>query len=258
MSNAFTYLPKIAIIAHRGASKYAPENTLSAFYKAVEFKADAVEFDVCLSKDNEVLVIHGPSVDRTTNGHGLVKSLSLKEIKKLDAGSHFHPSFLNEKIPTLEEVFESLGKKTIFNIELKDYLNLSGLLPLKVANLIKRYQLENRAFISSFNPFVLAQLQHHLPNIAVSILALKGRKGFLSRWLIPHIMKVQGIHPYFEDISSSYLKHFNRQGLRIHVYTINLPEQIKHFIGLGVEGIITDDPLNANKIRSEIHGNNCY
>src|SRR5689334_23229806 len=111
-------LPRPVIFAHRGASAYAPENTIASFEFAVAQGTDAIELDVKLSADGHVIVHHDPTVDRTTNGKGKVKDLTLAELKTLDAGGFFSENFHGEKIPTLEEVFEAVGKRTFINVEL--------------------------------------------------------------------------------------------------------------------------------------------
>ena len=101
----------VEVIAHRGAAGYAPENTLAAVKKATELNSDYIEVDVHVSKDGHVIVIHDTSVDRTTNGEGRVNDLTLKQLKKLDAGSWFSKDFKNEKVPTLEEVIQVWDRK---------------------------------------------------------------------------------------------------------------------------------------------------
>jgi len=113
-------LPKPAVIAHRGACAYAPENTLAAFELAVQQQADAIELDATLSADGHVVVIHDTTVNRTTDGSGAVNNLSLAAIKELDAGSYYDIAFRGERIPTLSEVFETVGKK-IFTKALENW-----------------------------------------------------------------------------------------------------------------------------------------
>src|SRR5512132_864966 len=114
-------LPQPVLFAHRGASAHAPENTLAAFELALAHQADAIELDVKLTADGHVVVIHDPTVDRTTGSQGRVKDLSLAQIRALEAGSFFSEKYRGEKIPTLEEVFESLGKRIFINVELTNY-----------------------------------------------------------------------------------------------------------------------------------------
>ena len=109
------------ILCHRGAKNYAPENTLPAFKTAIELGADGFELDTQLTSDGHVVVYHDPSVDRTTNGHGKLSSLTLAQVRELEAGSFFSEKYRGEKIPTLDEVFEIAGKRAIINVELKNF-----------------------------------------------------------------------------------------------------------------------------------------
>ena len=125
------------VIAHRGDKVHAPENTLAAFEKAASNGADAVEFDVKLSADGSVIIIHDQTIDRTTNGNGKVKDLTLAELKRLDAGVQFPEKYSGEKIPTLSEVFDTVGKKLFLNIELTNYATPWDNLVEKVAHEVK-------------------------------------------------------------------------------------------------------------------------
>jgi len=147
-SNPFTNLPRPAIVAHRGSSTFAPENTIAAFELAVRQQANGIELDANLTKDGEIVVIHDTEVDRTTNSHGRVLSMTLKEIKTLDAGSYFDPAFSNEKIPTLEEVFEAFGRKIMINIEIKNNFSSRKKLPKKIAQLVIKHNLSQWVFFS--------------------------------------------------------------------------------------------------------------
>ena len=109
----------IEVIAHRGALKHAPENTMPAFAKAIELGADRIELDVRQTKDGEMIVIHDPTVNRTTNGRGTVQDLTLAEIKKLDAGSWFDDQFRGQKVPTLREALKFIDKRTAIEIDFK-------------------------------------------------------------------------------------------------------------------------------------------
>ncbi len=111
-------LPHPMIFAHRGASAHAPENTIAAFLLALTQGADGIELDAKLTADGHVVVIHDQTIDRTTKETGRVGNMSLAELIELDAGSHFDVAYEGEPIPTLEQVFEALGKKTFINIEL--------------------------------------------------------------------------------------------------------------------------------------------
>src|SRR6266545_4190320 len=149
--------PQPVIFAHRGASAHAPENTIASFELALAQGADAIELDVKLSADGHVMVHHDPTVDRTTNGKGKVKDLSLAELKKLDAGSFFAENFHGEKIPTLEEVFEVVGKRTFINVELTNYNTPRDQLVETVCMLVKKCGLEEHVMFSSFFAYNLSK-----------------------------------------------------------------------------------------------------
>src|SRR5690554_5174035 len=149
----------ICIIAHRGASNIAPENTMIAFQKAYQIGADGVEFDVHLTRDGKPVVIHDERVDRTTNGIGYVKSLTLSEIKKLDAGSYFHPNYSEEKILTLEETLDLVKNFKIINIEIKNNLLEYKGIEEKVTNIIRDKKMEQKVICSSFNHFSMLKIK---------------------------------------------------------------------------------------------------
>ena len=149
------------IFAHRGSKIDCPENTLSAFKKAIDVQADGIELDIHLTKDGEIVVIHDETIDRTTNGSGQVEDYTLAELQNFDAGSWFHESFKQEKIPTLKEVFELLIKENYtgqLNIELKtDQKEYAGLVAKALA-LQLAYNLPCEVVYSSFNPASLIEM----------------------------------------------------------------------------------------------------
>jgi glycerophosphoryl diester phosphodiesterase len=169
------------IFAHRGASHSSPENTLAAFEKAIKFNADAVEFDVKLTKDQQVVIIHDNSLDRTTNGSGRVNNHTLSELKNLDAGSHFGSEYSGERIPTLDEVFSQLGNRIYLNVELTNYATPRDPLPQKVSEIVKNHKLQENILFSSFNFLTLYRIRRLLPEVPVAILALPGFPGRLAR-----------------------------------------------------------------------------
>lgn len=149
----WSYVRKPVVIAHRGDLAHAPENTLAAFEFAARQGADAVEFDVKLTADDQVIVLHDQKVDRTTNGSGDIARMALADLRDLDAGSHFSEKFRDERIPTLGEVFESIGKLLDLNIELTNYATPFDALVPKVVEMVREYGLEDRVIFSSFYAF---------------------------------------------------------------------------------------------------------
>lgn len=157
---------KPLIIAHRGASALAPENTLAAFALALKQGADGIELDVMLTRDKELAVIHDASVDRTTNGNGLVAEMTLADLRKLDAGSKFSPDFAGEPIPTLRQVLELTGSRILVNIELKNYAHPLDALTECVIRLVQELGLSQSVLLSSFNRSISA-----VPNALIQTFA---------------------------------------------------------------------------------------
>ena len=246
-----TSLPQPVIFAHRGASAHAPENTLAAFELALEQNADAIELDVKLSADGQVIVIHDPTVDRTTGSHARVKDLSLRELRALDAGTFFSEKFQGEKIPTLEEVFEAVGKRTFINVELTNYNTPRDQLVETVCNLIKKCGLQERVMFSSFFASNLSKARAYLPEVPRGLLAFGGPLGAWARSFGFAFGNDQALHPYLKDVTPQQVQRVHRLKRRVHVWTVNAGEDMRRLFHWGVDGIFTDDPPLAVQVRSE-------
>jgi glycerophosphoryl diester phosphodiesterase len=238
--------------AHRGASTHAPENTMEAFQLALDQGAKLIEFDVKLSADKNVVVIHDQTVDRTTNGKGKVNRLSLHEIKQLDAGSWFDDRFSGIKIPTLDEVFEILGKKLYMNVELTNYATPFDGLVDRVALSVKKYGMEKRVIFSSFYPTNLIRAKRLLPVVPRGQLVFPGKAGWWQR-LWGGLIDVQANHPYTSDVAGESVAQAHRRRRLIHVWTVNKPEDMRRLCDLGVDGFFTDDPLVAKEVLAGLH-----
>jgi len=236
------------IFAHRGASAHAPENTLAAFELALSQGADAIELDANLSADDEVVVIHDSTVDRTTNGHGRVAQLPLTELRSLDAGSFFSEKYCGEKIPLLEEVFEAIGKKIFINVELKTYTAPHDCLVEKVCALVKKYNMEKRILFSSFVAFNLKKAKSLLPEVPGGLLAPRGWKGAWARSFGFNFGDYAALHPYLTDVTKQQIVRVHRLKRRVHVGTVNKAEDMVRLINWGVDGIYTDDPQLALRV----------
>ncbi len=236
------------IFAHRGASAYAPENTLAAFKLAIEDGADAIELDVKLSCDDEIVVIHDQTVNRTTDGHGDVRRLRLAELKQLNAGIRFDSAFMGEQIPTLTEVFETIGEKIYLNLELTNYATPNYELVNRVAAQIKKYHMENHVLLSSFLVSNLTRLKFLLPEVPRGMLAAKGFNGWIARSMFRYQVAPHALHPYFTDVTKNLILKQHYRNRKIFVWTINKEHQMKRLLGLGVDGIFTDDPRLACQI----------
>lgn len=237
------------IFAHRGASLYAPENTLAAFEIAIEQKADAIEFDVNISADGCLVVIHDDTVDRTTNGSGKVRELNQKDLQQLDAGSFFHRTFKGEHIPTLEDIFTHIRNRIFLNIELKDKDFIKSSLQGKVLDLLHKYDLTESVLISSFNINVLRSIHNKLPEVAIAILADRRKQGIISRCQIGlSLVKYQAWHTKFKDATPKLVKKQHSLGHRVNAYTVDQPDDIRSLLHIVIDGVFTNDPLVARQV----------
>jgi len=250
MNNHRLYeLPRPVVFAHRGASKFAPENTLASFQKAMDMGAQALELDVTLSRDGKVVVIHDDRVDRTSNGSGEVSDLLLADIQKLDAGSWFSPQFKDEKIPTLEEVFNLVKEKALINIELKNAGKQNEELVKKTAELVHTHKLHKTLIFSSFIPRNVRLVRETLPECPVGLLTLPAFAGKLEMLLFPHVSP-DLIHPHYSNLSEAFIMKQHDQMRRVHTYTVNDAALMKKLTDWNVDGFFCDDLVTAHQVLS--------
>ena len=233
-------LPKPAIIAHRGASAHAPENTLAAFELAREQGADAIELDVKLSVDGIPIIMHDPTVDRTTNGSGTVADLGLDTLQKMDAGG-------GQPIPTLAQVFDAVGRDLFINIELTNYSTRDDDLVDRVVEVVKEHEMQDRVLFSSFLAKNLKRAVELLPRTPRGLLALPTWLGFFARTLGFRSDIYQAIHPGITNVTPKMIDRAHQRGQCVYVWTVNTVEDIARLSAWGVDGIITDDPQLAVK-----------
>lgn len=245
-------LSQPVIFAHRGASAYAPENTLAAFELAVTQGADAIELDVKLSADGRAVVIHDDTVDRTTDGAGRVKNLTLADLRALDAGSSFSEQYRGEKIPLLEEAFEAVGRRAFINVELTNYDTINDHLVETVCMLVKKFNLQKRILFSSFNSKNLTKARGLMPDVPRGLLAVNDFRGVWQRSFMFAFGDYHALHPHVENTSPQQARRVHRMKRRVHVWTVNEEADMRRLFRWGVDGIFTDDPLLALKVRGEL------
>lgn len=229
------------IIAHRGASGYAPENTLAAVKLALEQKCDGIEIDVQLTKDNEVVVCHDWDVDRTTDGRGEIKDLTLKEIKKLDAGSWFDECFKGEEIPLLEEVLQLVPNSLFLNIEIKAKATDERRLEKRVCDILEKYNRINNTVVSSFNHYSLKKVKEILPYIKIGILY----EAYIIKpieYVLNNFEDMYSLHPCCDYVGEEFVKIAKESNLKIYTWTVNDVLTADWLSTLGIEGIITNYP----------------
>jgi len=204
--------------------------------------ADGVELDVMLSSDGHVVVRHDSSVERTTDGCGRVRELTLEQLKDLDAGAWFGPQFVGERIPTLEQVLQWAGHDMLLNVELKTLKPLSTGLEEKVARLIRQYHLSSRVILSSFNPFALRRVKKISPQLHTGLLYAPGLPIYLRRaWLRP-LAQPDALHPQFKMVGDGFLRWANGMGYRVNVWAPVEADDLQRLIAQRVDMIITDRP----------------
>lgn len=227
------------IYAHRGCSGTYPENTLAALKAAAELPVTGVEFDVHLTKDGEAVVIHDEKVDRTTDGTGYVKDMTLSEIRKLDAGSWFSEKFAGEQIPTLDEVFDIFQDTDHrLNIELKtDIFPYEGLVDKVLAKSEKR-GLSDRILISSFNHEDV-QAVSHKKTVEAAILTLD---VYVDVYDYARVVGTNRIHMSLPAAFRRMATDALRKGAIVYVYTVNELDYVRQLQQIGIHGIFTDFP----------------
>ncbi len=236
------YLDRPLNFAHRGASYEAPENTLAAFLLAIELGADGIEFDVQLSKDGEAVVIHDFHLETTTDGQGLVREKTLAELKDLDAGSHFDAAFAGQRIPTLQELIDTVGDRLLLNVELKtDSLQDDGLAAAAV-RAIEENHLLDRVVVSSFNPLALRRVRQLNPWIPVGFLYAPDSPLLLRKPWTRRLIRYDALHPHHSEADARYVRWAKERGYRVNVWTADDPGDMWQLMRRGVDAIITNRP----------------
>ena len=226
------------IIAHRGLSAKYPENTMIAFEEAAKLPIWGVEFDVHLTKDNQLVVIHDEAIDRTSNGHGFVKDLTLEELRAFDYGAWFKAEYAGQQIPTLAEVLQVFEQTNHhINIEIKsDIFEYEGI-EACIANDIQKFDIKERVIVSSFNHGSIARFQQIMPNVKTALLFA----SLVTK--LEEYVKTFGcdaIHiPYYYGLRA-IIQQAIRNGITVRAYTVNDPKIMKQLQSIGVKAVFSD------------------
>lgn len=238
------------IWAHRGASGYAPENTLEAFGLAVEQKADGVELDVQLTKDDKIVVIHDERLERVSGQRGFVKDFALEELKALNVSRPIE-EYRETKIPTLEEVYDLLkGTGLTINVEIKSSLIWYPEIERKTIELTRRMGMEDKVLYSSFNHYSLRKIKEIAPEAKTGILY-----SDVLCDIVDYCKNVgaDALHPaYMHRYMDSVWEEYQNSGIPFHIWTVNEEEDMRFFFEHGVDAIITNYPDKAFKMREEM------
>ncbi|MBP1995678.1 glycerophosphodiester phosphodiesterase [Paenibacillus eucommiae] len=227
------------VIGHRGAAGEAPENTLASFQLALEQGADGIELDVHMSKDEEIVVCHDPTLDRTTTGSGRLRAMPLSEIRRFDAGSWHSKRFQGERVPLLDEVFELVPEHILINIEIKD--SYSGLMETKLLDVLRKKNRLNQVVISSFDAQCVRHTKELEPEVKVGILYNSFTNNHVQ-FAKKLGVELHSLHPHYQRIGKGDVSAAVAAGLSVYPYTVNAIEDIRKMIDYRVSGVITDYP----------------
>lgn len=238
------------VIAHRGASAIAVENTLAAFAAAAVAGADGVELDVRQCATGEVVVFHDADLKRLAGRPQRIDRLplaALREVRLRGAPGEPGAASPGEPVPTLDEVFEALPAPLLVNVEIKaDRALEAARLPAAVVACVRRHHAEARVLVSSFNPVALARLRAAAGDLAIALLfhgklALPLRRGWAARALRP-----LAVHPQHELVTAESMRQWRRHRWAVNVWTVDDEAEVRRLVGLGVDGIVGNDPA-ANR-----------
>lgn len=237
------------IYAHRGASGYAPENTLEAFELAIVQKADGIETDVHQTKDGVLVLMHDERIDRTTNGKGYIKDYTYQELLEFNANNG-NKKYSFCKIPLLEQLLVLVKKHhLLLNIEIKTDIIFYPMIEDKVVAMVHKYQVQNQVLYSSFNHYSMMKIKQLDKEARVSLLY----EGELYQpWKYASALEVEGLHPSLPNlVIENYVAMCHLYDLVVNVWTINKKEDVKKMKALGVDGIFTNFPDIALQIQKE-------
>ncbi|MBO6794189.1 MAG: hypothetical protein JJ895_09770 [Balneolaceae bacterium] len=233
------------VIAHRGASAYAPENTHSAFKMAIDMKAEMIELDLLLSKDGVPVVIHDEDLKRTTGKNGLVSDYTLAELKKLETGAWFDEKYTGEPFPTLEEVLAYTKGKIAVNIEIKHEavtdITEGGIVD-KALKLVYQAGVEDQVIFSSFDYRVMEHLNKLDPDMPKALLYEKRQSGELTPKQLVEKYSVDAFNCSHKVLSDEWIEELNANNIPFFIYTVNDKALMERITKAGARGIFSDYP----------------
>lgn len=240
---------KPLVVAHRGASAEAPENTLAAFRLALEQGCDAIELDIHLSADEKIIVVHDATLERTTSGTGAVAELTADELREFDAGGWFGPAFASERLPLLDEVLDLVPPEIQLNVEVKGYAHPN--INRRLVELLERRNRMDSVFVSSFGLPELAELKKRAPSLRIGLLydvdEAFDYADFFSRQGITGF----SLHPYHGFVKPGYIEKASEHGLEVYPWTVDDPVRMKELAKAGAAGIITNRPLVLRELLAQ-------
>jgi glycerophosphoryl diester phosphodiesterase len=236
---------EFVVIAHRGASAAAPENTMAAFRKAVDVQAEMIELDVMLSRDGVPVLFHDADLDAKSNGQGPLGDLDIEQLRRLDVGSWFSEAFAGERMPTLEEVLAWAAGRISLNIEIKTEAwreSLDESVEPKVVELVRRHGMERHVIFSSFDYRVIRRLKTLAPDLPTAVLYEPSQSEGLDPVSLVRSLGADGFNCSWRELTPEWLASLKREGIPVLIYTVNDRERMDSLISQGVSGIFSDHP----------------
>ena len=238
----------VANVAHRGASGNFPENTLRAFQMALEIGVDEIEFDLRMTGDGHLVVMHDATVDRTTDGTGAIGELTLAEIRALDAGRVFGERFRGDRVPTWEEALDLVQGKVRLNVHLKEGGSPDGDYERKVAKALRAFRMVDDS-VMACNDVSVGLFAEIDPRIACRIFPNNRSPGDYIRSSME--MGLRTMQPGRDMTSTEFVQKAHESGLGVHVFYADTPEDMRTYIGMGVDGILTNYPERLKAVIAE-------
>lgn len=237
-------------IAHRGASGKYPENSRTAFEKAIEAGADMIELDCQLSQDGHVVIYHDKTLTRLTGARGTVRNKTLDQLRKLNIGQKNQKLAKGEKILTLEDVLDLVSGNVDLCLEIKSFGDSIAAIELKILFILSHYDYLDRTIISSFDYRCLARVRELGPEARIGVIYGAGVKG--DPFQAARQLAAVSLHVQKECASRLFLERAWEEGLDVYVWTVNEAREMKNFISAGVQGLISDFPEKFWHLRRAI------
>ena len=247
---------KPLVIAHRGASGIAPENTLLAFDKAIQIGVDRIEMDLRQTIDGEVVILHDKTINRTTNGWGSIRKMSLKKAKRYSAGSWFHHEFSAERIPTLRETLEFVNGRTTLLLEIKHGSPYHHGIERNIIKILDEYDAHDWCIVQSFNDKVLnnfrklPELHSDVQKLFAAFIPVAPFYGG-SRFSYKRVGKyeyAQEVNINYKYVNQRVVRKVQAMGKKVNVWTINQSTNMRKYLNMGVDGIITNYPERLKRL----------
>ncbi len=241
-------MSKCLVITHRGANRYAPQNTIPAFERAVSIGTDGFETDVHITKDGHIVLCHNYTIDETSNGKGEISKMTLEQLRRYDYGSYFSKKFKDTPIPTLDEFlsFVETSGISLLNIEIKSPKEGETAIVRETIKAVKDHGLFDKLLISSFDPKLLVEAKQIDPDCKTGFLYSPTSPTFPKMgWKPIEFAKSIGcdaLHPFYLFVNKKYVQKAHSAGIKVNPWTVDSDKTVAKMIECGVDGIITDFP----------------